>query len=216
MIDVLNLLEEIKAEPYREVEIKSPHTGIITFNKLKEGDAVYSARGTYKEIPATSLATITRENNPQPIRTNEKGQLSKIFTEYEGQFVEAGTTLATVKHFLSKREVVDIILKKSLFLFNAPERATYYFTQENDTKIKISGCRAITVHDGMDLFIMSRMKREVPLAYQGIEGIIYAVYFSNTPVDAGTPLIAICPASQAASIEDVIEQVRRNWKENEF
>ncbi len=213
MIDVSKLLEEIKAEPYREVEIKSPHTGIITFNSLSEGDEVLPTRGDYKEIPATALATITRENNPQPIRTSEKGIISKINKEYEGEFVEAGTTLATVKHFLSKREVVDIILKKSLFLFCAPERATYYFRPEIDLKIKLSSCRSVSVQEGMDLFIMSRMKREAALTYSGIQGIIYAIYFSNTPVDAQSPLIAVCQESQVAAIEDVVEQVRRDWRE---
>lgn len=213
MFDVSQLLDEIKAAPYREVEIKSPHTGIVHFANVKEEDAVFSARGNYKEIPATTLATITRENNPQAIRTTEKGVLSKIYSEYEGQFVEANTTLATVRHFLSKREVVDIILKKALHLFYAPERATYYFTQDIDAKVKISGCRSVTVHDGMDLFIMSRMKREAALSYSGIHGIIYAVYFKNTPVDAGSPLIAVCPEDQVATIENVVEQVRREWKE---
>ncbi len=213
MIDVSKLLDEIMAEPYREVEIKSPHTGIITFNEFKEGDEVYIASGNHKEIPATAIATITRENNPQPIRTSDKGVIASINKEYEGQFVEANTVLATVKHFLSKKEVVDIILKKTLFLFTAPERATYYFTQENDTKVKISGCRSVTVHDNMDLFIMSRMKREAALPYTGISGIIYAVYFSNQAVDAGTPLIAVCREDQVAAIENVVDEVRRNWRE---
>ncbi len=214
MFDISKLLEEIKAAPYREVEIKSPHTGIITFTNIKEGDEVLSAHGTFKEIPATAIATITRENNPQPIRTTEKGVISKINNEYEGQFVEAGTVLATVRHFLSKREVVDIILKKSLYLFEAPERATYYFKPDIDTKVKVSGCRAVTVSEGMDLFIMSRMKREAALSYSGINGIIFAVYFDNKPVDAGSPLIAVCPEDQLSIIEDVVNQVRRDWKEN--
>ncbi len=214
MFDISQLIEEIKAAPYREVEIKSPHTGVVAFNKFKVGDEVFSATGTFKEIPATALMTITRENNPQPIRTTEKGIIASLNTDYEGQFVEAGTTLATVKHFLSKREVIDIVLKKSLFLFNAPERAAYFFKPEIDTKIKISGSRSVTVHDGMDLFIMSRMKREAQLAYSGIEGSIFAVYFDNKPVDAETPLIAVCPEDQLTTIDDVITQVRRDWKEN--
>ncbi len=214
MLDVSQLLEEIKAAPYREVEIKSPHTGFVTFNNFKVGDQVFSATGNFKEIPATALMTINRENNPQPIRTSEKGVISNIYNEYEGKFVEAGTTLATVKHFLSKREVVDIILKKSLQLFVAPERATYYFKPEIDTKIKVSGCRSVSVSEGMDLFIMSRMKREAQLAYSGINGIIFATYFDNKAVDAGTPLIAVCPEDQTSIIDDVVAQVRRDWKEN--
>ena len=56
---------------------------------------------------------------------------------------------------------------------------------------------------------MSRMKREVPLHYSGPEGVIYAVYFKyNENIDAGAPLIGVCPQDQLPAIQDVIMRVR--------
>ena len=52
----------------------------------------------------------------------------------------------------------------------APERAKYYFVPQIDTKIKVSGCRSVSVYEGMELFIVSRMKREMPLYYTGPDG----------------------------------------------
>lgn len=38
------------------------------------------------------------------------------------------------------------------------------------------------------------MKREMPLYYTGPDGLIYTVYFEhNENVDAGSPLIGVCP-----------------------
>lgn len=54
--------------------------------------------------------------------------------------MQAGTPLATIRHFLSKDEVLRILLKQALNLFVAPERAKYYFVPQIDTKIKVSGC----------------------------------------------------------------------------
>ena len=82
--------------------------------------------------------------------------------------------------------------------------------------MKISGSRSVTVQDCMELFIVSRMKREVPLIYHGAEGVIYEVYFKqNENVDAGSPLIGVCPPDQIAQIEDVIARVQMDWTEAE-
>ena len=42
MINISALLDEIKASPYREIVIRTPHTGVVTFADIKEGD-VYEA-----------------------------------------------------------------------------------------------------------------------------------------------------------------------------
>ena len=216
MFDVTALLEEIKASPYEEMVVAAPHTGVITFGQLKEGDRVYGPSGTWKEKPGTLMATIEREHNSKPIHANQKGHVCAIQRDLEGQFVEAGTPLMTVRHFLSKDEVLNILLKQALQLFRAPERAKYYFTPQIDTKVKVSGCRSVTVVDGMELFIMSRMKREMPLYYSGPEGVIYAVYFKhNENVDSGAPLIGICPPDELAAIEDVVLKVQTEWQEQE-
>jgi len=83
-----------------------------------------------------------------------------------------------------------------------------------DKKVRAGGLRSVTVHDGMEVFIMSRMKREAPLAYSGPGGLIYEVYFKHTEnIDAGQPLIGVCPSDQLESIEDVIMRVQAEWKE---
>ncbi|MCG8529850.1 MAG: biotin attachment protein [Desulfovibrionales bacterium] len=216
MLDISKLLEEIKASPYEELVITAPHTGVVKFGELKVGDRVVGATGTWSEIPGSQLATLEREHNEKVIRATEKGVVEKIHTELEGQFVEAGTELVRIRHFLSKQEVLSMILKKALYLFEAPERAKYYFVPEVDSKIKNAGSQSITVHDGMELFIMSRMKREAPLNYSGPDGVIYAVYFQhNENIDAGAPLIGVCPPDQLSLIEDVVVRVQTEWIEQE-
>ena len=131
-----------------------------------------------------------------------------------GSFVQAGTELVRLRHLLSREEVIQQILKKALSLFPAPERAKYYFVPAVDIKIKVSGPRVVTVRDGEELFIMSRMKREAPLRYSGPEGVIYAVYFSHSQnVEAGQPLIGVCPPDLVDQVEEVVMRVQTEWKE---
>ncbi|MFZ5427224.1 MAG: biotin attachment protein [Thermodesulfobacteriota bacterium] len=216
MQDVKAILEEIKASPYEEVEVLAPHCGVVEFKVAGEGTKVLGPSGTWKEKPGTLLAAITRERNPKPIHCTRKGEVQKIHAGLNGKFVEAGTPLMVLRHFFTKDEVTQQILKKVLFLFPAPERAKYYFAPETDKKVKASGCQSVKVKDGMDLFIVSRMKREKPLSYVGPEGIIYAVYFSHdSNVDAGQPLISVCPENQMDVIRDVVNRVQSDWEERE-
>ena len=216
MLDVTTLLDEIKASPYEEIQIVAPHTGTVTFPPLKEGDRVHGPQGMWQEKPGTLLLTIEREHNPKPIYAPQKGHVRRVFQELEGQFVEAGTPLITVRHFLTRAEVQQKILKRALFPFLAPERAKYYFTPDVDKKIRASGSRVVTVSEGMELFIMSRMKREAPLHYAGPTGVIYAVYFKHTDnVDAGQALIGVCPPDQLSAIEEVVMRVQTEWQEKD-
>ncbi len=216
MLDVTKLLEEIKASPYEEIQVVAPHCGVVTFGELAVGTRVRGVSGMWKEKPGTLLATIEREHNKKPIHAGEKGEVTSIETSLEGRFVEARTPLMVIRHFLSRDEVLRIILQRTLNLFNAPERAKYYFAPDVDKKIKASGSRSVTVHDGMELFIMSRMKREVSLGYSGPDGVIYAVYFQhNENVDAGQPLIGVCPQEQLPLIEEVVARVQTEWEERE-
>ena len=216
MIDVKALLENIKAAPYEEIEVTAPHTGVVRFAEVAPGDRVVGASGTYGEKPGTLLAKLTRENNDKPLYAGVKGRIGEVRRELEGQFVEAGTPLVVIRHFLSKDEVIAAILQKVLYLFSAPERAKYYFIPSVDKKVKASGPRSVTVKSGMELFIVSRMKREKPLLYEGPEGIIYAVYFQHDQnVDQGAPLVGVCPESQTDLIQDVVNRVRTDWEERE-
>lgn len=214
MFDVSALLDEIKSSPYREIEIFTPHTGRVNFTNIQVGDSVLGPHGMWKEKNGTLIATLDRERNPKPIYAPEKGEIRLLHDELEGKFVEAGTSLAVIRHFLTREEVQTLILKKTLHLFNAPERAKYYFVPEIAQKVRAQGSQAVTVKDGMELFIMSRMKREVPVSYSGPEGVIYAVYFKHTDNhDAGQPLIGVCPPDQLSAIQEVLLRVQTEWVE---
>ncbi|MDR1125706.1 MAG: biotin attachment protein [Deltaproteobacteria bacterium] len=213
MLDISALLEEVKASPYVESSVKTPHSGVVSFNDdLKPGAALFGPQGLYKEKPGTLLANLERERVSKSINALEKGELVAVNTELAGRFVQAGTEIMRVRHFLSRKEVLDIILKEALHLFRAPEKAKYYFVPAVDLKVKNTGPKSVSVHDGMDLFIISRMKRETPLRYSGPDGVIYAVYFSvHQNLDAGEPLIGICPPSQVNQIEEVAMRVQTEW-----
>ncbi|MDR2668688.1 MAG: biotin attachment protein, partial [Desulfovibrio sp.] len=191
MLDISALLEEIKASPYEEIAVRAPHSGSATFPEgLAPGAPVNGPAGDFRERPGTLLACIERERNPRDVTCPERGEVVAVHRELHGNFVEAGTELVRFRHYLTRVEVEERILKKALHLFLAPERARYYFIPAQDIKIKTAGPRSVSVRDGEELFIMSRMKRETPLRYSGPEGVLYAVYFSHAAdVDAGNPLI---------------------------
>lgn len=214
MLNIKELLDKVKASPYREIVVHAPHTGVVEFAGLKPGETVRGRRGDFMEKPGTLLANLTREKNKKPIYAPEKGEIETVRTELEGKFVEAGEPLVTIKHYLTRKEVIELILQEALHLFKAPERAKYYFVPEVDQKLKVSGKRSVKVTEGMELLIVSRMKRETPLAYTGPEGIIYSVYFSRGDnVDEGEPLIGVCPEDQLSVIQDVVARIQSEWEE---
>jgi acetyl/propionyl-CoA carboxylase alpha subunit len=216
MLDVSALLDELKASPYEEMSVCAPVSGVISFASVKEGDKVAGPGGAWGESPGTHLATVVRERNPRLITAGQKGMIVGIRREFEGKFVEAGTALLVLRHFLSREEALRIILRHALHLFHAPERAKYYFTPAVDLKVKVSGSTSVTVSNGMELFIMSRMKRESSVCYSGPEGVIYAVYFKhNTNMDAGEPLIGVFPQSELGNVEKVVLRVQNEWKEQD-
>lgn len=49
MINISSLLDEIKASPYREIVIRTPHTGRVTFAGLTQGDKAVGPQGQWKE-----------------------------------------------------------------------------------------------------------------------------------------------------------------------
>lgn len=213
-MDVKALLEEMKASPYKVVEVRAPHTGAVEFEVAGPGEKVRGVSGTWRERPGTRLATLTRERNKKPVHAPLDGEIEQVFIEHDGGFVEEGTPLCTIRHYLTRDEVIEAILKQTLYLFHAPEQAKYYFVPEADVKVKNAGPQTVRVTEGMELFIVSRMKRETPLAYSGPDGIIYSVYFQhNESVEAGAPLIGVCPADQLALIQDVVNRVRSEWGE---
>jgi biotin carboxyl carrier protein len=215
-MDIKLLLEELKESPYEEIAITAPHCGTVRFAVTEPGMQVTGAAGTWKEKPGTLLLQIERENNKKPIHAHQKGKIKEIVADLEGGFVQAGTVLMTIRHLLTREEVLQIILQKALHLFTAPEKAKYYFIPEVDHKIKSKGSQSVRVFPEMDLFILSRMKRETALPYSGPEGIIYTVYFQqNENVEMGEPLIGVCPEDRLDLIQEAVNKVQSEWKETE-
>jgi biotin carboxyl carrier protein len=213
--DVKALLEQMKAEPHTLVEVLAPHTGLVRL-AVAPGGRVLGPSGTHLEHPGTVLATLERERNKKPVSAPLDGEVALVNAEAEGAFVQAGTHLATIRHRLTREEVIARILKSALHLMRAPERAKYYFVPEVDTKIKAGGAKCVRVREGMELFIVSRMKRETTLAYSGPEGIVHTVYFGpDGSVEAGEPLIGVCTEEEVPRIRDVIARVNAEWEEED-
>ncbi|RQD67741.1 MAG: biotin attachment protein [Desulfonatronovibrio sp. MSAO_Bac4] len=214
MIDIISLLEEIKKAPYKEIEIVTPHSGKIEFVIQETGTKVTGVSGKWKEKPGTLLAYLTREGNKKPVYAPEKGEIVMFHDIKDHQFVQAGTPLLKIRHFLTKQEVIDIILKKALHLFTAPEKGKYYFVSAIDLKLKAKGLGQVNIKEGDEVLIISRMKRETVLAYEGPSGIIYTTYFdSSKSVEAGSPLLGICPKDQVENIKEVIARIQSSWEE---
>lgn len=216
MIDVKELLRELREEPYEKIVIRAPHSGKVEFVASEPGVRVVGPGGTWKEVPGTLLARLEREQVKRPINAPQKGEVMSLGDVQNGQFVQAGQELMTIRHFLTKEEVIARILRRSLSLFPAPEKGKYYFFPEVDIKIKTKGSQTVHVEDGMELFILSRMKRETSVRYTGPGGIIYAVYFeTNDSVDRDAPLIGVCPESQLGQIQEVVSRIQSEWEERD-
>lgn len=216
MIDIVSLLDEIKKAPYKEITVSTPHSGHIEFVVRQAGVKVSGFAGEWNEKPGTLLAYLTREGNKKPIYAPEKGEVVMFHDISDHQFVQAGAPLLKIRHFLTKQEVIDIILKKALHLFNAPEKGKYYFVSAIDIKLKAKGLGYVNIKQGDEILIISRMKRETVLTYEGPAGIIYTIYFnSNESVEAGAPLLGICPKNQVENIKDVVAKIQLGWEEKE-
>ena len=216
MIDIISLLDEIKKAPYKEITVSTPHSGHIDFVVEDTGTKVTGSTGVWNEKPGTLLAYMTREGNKKPVYSPEKGEVVRFHETGDHQFVQAGTPLLEIRHFLTKQEVIDIILKKTLYLFTAPEKGRYYFASAIDTKLKAKGLGHVNVREGDEILIISRMKRETVLNYEGPAGIIYTIYFdSSESVEAGAPLLGVCPRNQVENIKDVVARIQMSWEEKE-
>lgn len=216
MIDVKELLREMREEPYEKIVIRAPHSGKVEFVACEPGTRVVGPSGTWKEQPGTLLVRLEREKVKKPLFAPQKGEVMSLGEVQNGQFVQAGQELLLIRHYLTREEVIARILRRSLSLFLAPEKGKYYFFPEVDTKVKTKGSQSVHVEDGIELFILSRMKRETSVRYSGPAGIIYTVYFeTNDSVDRDSPLIGVCPESQLGQIQEVIRRVQSDWEERD-
>ncbi len=213
MIDVnLNaLLRQYRSNPYEELHIETPHTGIITFN-VKVGDLVKGPSGAWKERPGTTLFTLEREGNVKKITAERDGEVSFVRDEVDGEFCEAREHVVTIRHRLSKDEIINFILRKVLYVFEAPETARYYLVPEleavRDQK------KEITLSPGDDFLIMSLMKRDTFLKYEGPKGTVFRLYFKpGDIVEQGEPLVGIASPEDLDIVDKIIQRIQSEWED---
>ncbi len=206
------IIGKYRSDPYDYVDMYAVHSGLVRF--LVEDDAeVNGVSGEWQHIPGSSLYEITRERNPKVITSKTNGVVSSINKEADGQFVEAGTKLLTIRHPLKKKEIIESILQEVLFLFVAPERARYYFSMDIQSRIDQKGARSIVIKPGDEIITMSLMKRDTPVYYSGEPGILHSIYFKpGDSVDQGTPLIGVCAEDKLAVVQKIITRVKAEWE----
>jgi hypothetical protein len=215
MQDELNfddILGQYRADPCDYHDVFAPHTGRVKF-KVATDDSVDGVSGEWHHIPGTLLYNIERERNVKPVHSVTNGVVSDINREVEGQFVEAGEKILTIKHPLKKREIIEKILQRVLFMYKAPERAKYFFSLDIQSRIEKFGQRSVSVKSGDEILTMSLMKRDTPVCYEGEPGIIHSVYFNpGDSIKQGHPIIGICPEEKLSLIEKIITRVKAEWE----
>jgi hypothetical protein len=210
-IDFDEILGKYRSDPYDYIDVCAVHTGRVQF-KVVEGQEANAPAGEWLQIPGTALYEITRERNPKLIAAQTNGIVAEIRTELDGQFVEAGERLMTIKHPLKKKEIIEGILKEVLSLFSAPETAKYFFSLDVQSRIDKKGARAVTIEPGDEIITMSLMKRDTPVFYTGERGVIHSIYFKpGVSVRQGEPLIGICSPEKLPLIQKIITRVKADW-----
>lgn len=211
IIDFDEVFSKYRSDPFDYVDVFATHTGVVNF-LVQEESEIEAVSGEWQHIPGTSLYEIERERNTKTISAETNGTISSINMDLNGQFVEAGEKLMTIRHPLKKKEIIENILQEVLFLFRAPERAKYFFALDIQSRIDKKGARSITIKSGDEIIIMSLMKRDTPVYYKGETGVIHSVYFTpGVTVDQGVPLIGVCPVDKLPLIQKVITRVKADW-----
>jgi len=214
MYDDINfeeIINKYRSDPYDYEDVLTPHTGRVKFI-VNEGVTVDGPSGKWHHHPGTLLYILNRENNPKPVHSHTNGVVTSLREELEGQFVEAGEKLMTIKHPLKKREIIESILQNVLYLFRAPEKAKYFFSLDIQARIEKKGEKAVYIQPDEEILTMSLMKRDTPIYYTGEAGIIHSVYFKpGVSINQGEPLIGVCPREKLPLIQKIITHVKAEW-----
>ncbi|MEA2114594.1 MAG: hypothetical protein U9P36_04320 [Thermodesulfobacteriota bacterium] len=206
------IISRYRSDPYDYVDMYAVHTGKVRF-LVNENSEVEAPSGEWKHLPGTPLYEINRERNPKVVTSKTNGTISSICHDLDGKFVEAGEKLLTIRHPLKKKEIIEAILQEVLFLFEAPERARYYFAMDVQSRIDQKGARSVFIQPGDEVITMSLMKRDTPVFYTGEPGIIHSVYFkAGDSVDQGVPLIGVCAEDKLPLVQKVITRVKAEWE----
>ncbi|MCI5147013.1 MAG: hypothetical protein D3923_16195, partial [Candidatus Electrothrix sp. AR3] len=144
------IISRYRSDPYDYVDVNSVHTGRIRF-LVKEDSEVEGVSGEWKHKPGTALYEIERERNTKLVTSPTNGIISSFCQELDNTFVEAGEKLLTIRHPLKKKEIIEAILQEVLFLFEAPERARYYFSLDIQSRIDQKGARAVFIKPGDEI-----------------------------------------------------------------
>ena len=206
------IISRYRSDPYDYVDMFAIHTGKVRF-MVEENSEVEAPSGEWKHLPGSPLYEINRERNPKVVTSQTNGTVASIRHELDGRFVEAGEKLLTIRHPLKKKEIIEAILQEVLFLFEAPERARYYFAMDVQSRIDLKGARSVFIQPGDEIITMSLMKRDTPVFYTGEPGIIHSVYFKpGDSVDQGVPLIGVCAEDKLPLVQKVITRVKAEWE----
>lgn len=210
-IDFDEVLSHYRADPFEYVDVHTQHTGLLKF-KVEIGSPVEAVSGEWQHIPGSVLYEINRERNLKLVHAPTNGTVSAVRSDLDGQFVEAGEKIITIKHPLKKKEIIDKILMSVLYLVRAPQRAKYFFAMDIQSRIDKYGQRQVQIQPGDELFTMSLMKRESPVFYEGEAGIIHSVYFTpGASFEQGETLIGVCPKDTLPLIQKIITRVKAEW-----
>jgi hypothetical protein len=205
------IISRYRSDPYDYVDMYAIHTGKVRF-LVEENSEVEGLSGEWKHLSGTSLYEINRERNPKVVTSQTNGMVASICQDLDGRFVEAGEKLLTIRHPLKKKEIIEAILQEVLFLFEAPERARYYFAMDVQSRIDQKGARSVFIQPGDEIITMSLMKRDTPVFYTGEPGIIHSVYFKpGDSVAQGVPLIGVCAEDKLPLVQKVITRVKAEW-----
>ncbi len=206
------IIGRYKSDPYEYVDMHAIHAGIVRF-LVSKNDEVEGPSGEWKHIPGSGLYEIVRERNTKVVSSKTNGTISELQKGLNGKFVESGEKLLTIRHPLKKKEIIEGILQEVLSLFEAPERAKYYFAMDIQSQIESKGARSVFIKPGDEIFTMSLMKRDTPVYYTGEPGIIHSVYFKpGESMDQGAPLIGVCAKDKLPLIQKIITRVKAEWE----
>ncbi len=206
------IISRYRADPYHYQDVHSLHTGKVRFI-AEENSSVEGVSGEWQHKLGTALYAIERERNTKVITATINGTVASVCQNLDGQFVEAGEKLLTIRHPLKKKEIIEAILQEVLFLFRAPERARYYFSLDIQSRIDQKGARSVFIKPGDEIITMSLMKRDTPVYYSGEAGLLHSIYFKpGDSVSQGVPLIGICPEEKFPVVQKVITRVKAEWE----
>jgi hypothetical protein len=212
-INLNELLVKYRSHPYEDHHVFTPHTGKIFF-KVREGDEVKGPAGAWLHKPGTLLFHLEREGNIKNIHAECSGTVTDILEDIEGDFVEANTRVLAIRHHLGKDEIIDRILTQVLHIFQAPQRARYFLLPELIARMEQKEKKEVAIRPGDESIIMSLMKRDSILNYDGVTGVIFKVYFSQGAlVEQGEPLIGVCPHERLQYVQKIIQRIRTEWED---